>query len=121
MMLLGAVQLLACKSGAQYARAVIELMHIVAKKLPPQKILDEFEEAGGESKVATLDAMYEKLGKPTSAVLAEGARFLALLWESAWAAGGGAQQAAAGLVALNKADIRKRYIKTNFVPSVTLT
>ena len=119
-MLSGAAQLPACKSGAQYARAVIELMHIVAKKLPPQKILDEFEEAGGESKVATLDAMYEKLGKPTSAVLAEGARFLALLWESAWAAGGGAQQAAAGLVALNKADIRKRYIKTNFVPSVTL-
>jgi hypothetical protein len=115
-----AAHLALCRSGAQYARAVIELMHSVAKTLPPQKILDDYEEAGGDSRVATLDAMYETLGAPTAAVLAEGARYLALLWDSAWSVAGGSHIASADLVERDKSDIRKRYIKTNFVPSVTL-
>lgn len=109
-----------CGSGVQVARATIELMHDVAETLPPQTILDVYEEAGGGTVVATLDAMNDALAEPTAKVLALGASYLALLWDSAWVAGGGPGVADAQLVALEPKEVRSRYIKKTFVPSLTL-
>ncbi|WP_141100950.1 S1/P1 Nuclease [Roseateles aquatilis] len=109
-----------CKSGAQVARATIELMHVVAEELPPQKILDVFEEAGGGSKVAMLKAMNDELAEPTTKVLAHGARYLALLWDSAWFQASSAGMQPASPAKLEPKDVRAKYIKKTFVPSLTL-
>ncbi|WP_018310433.1 hypothetical protein [Cupriavidus sp. UYPR2.512] len=113
-------QLPLCKSGAQVARATIELMHDAARTLPPQEILDAYEDAGGGTVVATLEAMNETLAEPTAKLLAEGARYLALLWDSAWADGEGEEFAESDLVALEPKAVRARYIKSNFLPSLML-
>jgi hypothetical protein len=113
-------QLPLCKSGAQIARATIELMHEAAMTLPPQRILDAYEAAGGGTVVATLEAMNETLAAPTAKLLAEGARYLALLWDSAWIAGGGASTAEGDLAELETKAVRARYIKLDFVPSLVL-
>lgn len=113
-------QLPLCASGAQIARATIELMHEAATTLPPQQILDAYEDAGGGTRVSTLETMNETLAEPTAKLLAEGARYLALLWDSAWMAGGGDNIADKELVGLDSKEVRARYIKSDFVPSLVL-
>jgi len=109
-----------CESGPQVARATIELMHDAARTLSPEAILDAYEDAGGGTRVATLEAMHETLAAPTAKLLGEGARYLALLWDSAWAAGGGEMIADGDLVELEAKAVRARYVRKNFVPSLTL-
>lgn len=109
-----------CASGAQMARATIELMHDVATTLPPENILEAFVEAGGTNRVAVLDAMYASLATPTAQVMARGARYLALLWESAWLAGAGASIPAEQLIGQDPMALRSVYVDANFIPSHTL-
>ena len=109
-----------CTSGREIARAVLALMDTIAATLPPLSILDSYEKAGAGTRKATLDAMWSELGDATAQVMAEGVRVLAMIWESARIAGGGGSIAASGLKAIDRDDIRARYIDKNFVPSLTL-
>ena len=108
------------KSGQEAARAVVELMDSVIRLLPPLDILKVYEDAGAGTRKATLDALWKEFGDETASVMALGARYLAMLWESAWIEGGGNAIPAAKLKIQDPGKVRKRYIDANFVPSVTL-
>ena len=109
-----------CTSGAEMARAAIELMHDVATTLPPENIIEAFVEAGGTSRVAVLDAMYASLATPTAQVMASGARYLAMLWDSAWLTGAGFRIQKEQLIGQDPLALRSVYIDANFIPSHTL-
>jgi len=109
-----------CNNGKQIAHATVELMDRVAGILDPQTILDSYENAGAGTRQSTLTAMWDDLGDGTAEVMALGAKYLAMLWESAWAVGGGPAIAPAKLKPLDRADVRERYIDKTFVPSLTL-
>jgi hypothetical protein len=109
-----------CTSGKAVARATVELMDKVAGVLPPMTILDSYENAGAGTRHSTLEAMWDDLGEDTAKVMALGARYLAMLWESAWVEGGGNEISPSKLVELDSDEVRDRYIKQTFVPSLTL-
>jgi hypothetical protein len=109
-----------CTNGKAVARATVELMDKVAGVLPPMTILDSYENAGAGTRQATLEAMWDDLGNDTAEVMALGARYLAMLWESAWVQGDGDAISPSKLGELDSGDIRDRYIKPTFVPSLTL-
>jgi hypothetical protein len=52
--------------------------------------------------------------------MAEGARYLAMLWESAWVKGNGPAIAPGKLKELDQGDVRDRYIEADFVSSLAL-
>jgi hypothetical protein len=96
-------------------------MDKIAAILKPMDILDSYESAGAGTRTATLDAMWKDLGNETAEVMALGARYLAMLWESAWLHGNGPHIAPAKLKAFDgENDVRPRYIDKNFVPSLAL-
>jgi hypothetical protein len=107
-------------SGKAMAKATIEIMDEVAGILDPMTILDSYENAGAGTRKATLDGMWDDLGQDTAKVMALGARYLALLWESAWVHGKGAEIPLRKLTELDPKEVRARYIEPTFVPSLTL-
>ncbi len=95
-------------------------MDKVASALPPMTILDSYENAGAGTRQSTLETMWDDLGEDTAKVMALGARYLAMLWESAWVQGGGDAISPSKLGELDSDAVRDRYIKLTFVPSLTL-
>ncbi len=110
------------KDGRAAALDVVQLMDDVAKKLPPMDILDAFEKTGGSTHVASLEAIWKtkKIGERTADVMALGIRHLAMIWESAWKAGGGASVAQSKIKQLKEADLRRHYENVKFIPSMTI-
>jgi hypothetical protein len=109
-----------CATGKASAIATLKLMDKVAGIASPESILQSFENAGAGKSQATLNAMWADLGDQTAHVMLEGARALAMLWESAWTKGNGGAIPAEKLKKLKPSEVRKRYIKDSFVPSLTL-
>lgn len=109
-----------CDTGPKAARATLQLMDDVAGILPPLTIADSYENAGAGTRQSTLNAMWTDLGDGTAQVLTEGARTLAMLWQSAWVAGNGGAIDPARLVLQDRDEVRGRYIDPTFVPSLRL-
>ena len=61
--------------------------------------------------------MYERHGKQTIELLAQGARYLAMIWESAWRAGGGKLTSLAGA---EPEALAHKYLDTTWAQSFTL-
>ena len=59
-------------------------MDRTARKVPPKKLVDAFIRAGGTKTVAVYDKLWDKFGDDTIAIMADGARVLGMIWESAW-------------------------------------
>lgn len=114
--------------GRGCAHAVLELMQKVAELLPPAKILTGYEAALAKGQKApprmkgsvVTDSLWEELGDGTIAVMTEGAKTLALVWDSAWKAGGGGKLDEAALAAIDTELLIERYIDPDFVPSKQL-
>jgi hypothetical protein len=109
-----------CATGKATAIATLKLMDKVAGIVSPASILESFENAGASKSQATLNALWSDLGDQTAQVMLEGARALAMLWESAWTHGHGGAIPAEKLKKLKPSEVRKRYIKDSFMPSLTL-
>jgi hypothetical protein len=107
-------------NGKALAKATLELMDKVAGILKPMDVLDSYENAGAGTTKATINAMWDDLGDATADVMAQGAIYLAMLWESAWVQGNGPAIAPAKLKAFEGGEVRGRYIDKDFVPSLTL-
>lgn len=107
-------------SGKEAAQAIIDLMDRSARKVPPKKLVDAFVKAGGTKTVAVYDKLWDKFGDGTIAIMADGARVLAMIWESAWRAGNGNQIPESKLKALRKDTLAGLYRDPNFVPSLDL-
>jgi hypothetical protein len=118
-----------CATGKDAARATLQLMYDVAHILPPVDIANSFQralsnyddqvdaavaEADEAARATITSAMWQQLGPRTVEVMIEGARALAMIWESGWARAGRPQLAAK---ALDKEALTARYVDPEFLPS----
>jgi len=104
-------------AGREAALATLKLMDAVATVLPPRRIIDAYEDSFHPGSAPHSQALWDALGDETGEIMALGARTLAMVWDSAWAAGGGAGNPGSR----DKDDIRKLYQNPNFVRSVSLS
>ena len=113
------------KNGQEAGFAVLELARRCRKKLPPKSIVDAYGDLvlTGKKSQATA-VLWSKFGTRTVDVIADGCRTLAMLWESAWVAGGGDQIAPSKLTAISEIACKGSTKRPTFClrkPSVRLT
>jgi hypothetical protein len=109
-----------CTSGRAAAQATLQLMADAAEVLPPQRILDSFENhlVNGRPVVATQQGMWEDLHEGTADVLLLGARTLAMIWDAAWKKGAGKANLLTEVP--SRDDVQACYVKADFLPSRVL-
>lgn len=106
------------RDGHGAAQFIIELMRETINKLPPETIVEAFNnKSGGGSRA---ERMWETLGDATCDRLAAGCQYLAQLWQSAWDVGGGNQIPKSELIPIDKDELYKLYMDKSFVESKTL-
>lgn len=108
------------KTGREAAISIVELMDKAATILKPIDIVTTYEQAGAGTSKATLNALWQEHGAATADVMVLGARYLAMIWESAWVAGNGTAISSGKLKAQAETAVRDRYIDPKFVESLTL-
>ena len=104
--------------GRGAAFATVTLMGQVAAILPPTELCDEYIRLGGGSSARVVDGLWNAFGEETAKVMGAGARYLAAIWEAAFAAAGVALPVDAG--AIPEATLAAIYEDKAFVPSLTL-
>jgi hypothetical protein len=77
------------QTGKDAALATIELMDRSARKIPPKEIVAVFVKQGGTDTADVREELWNSFGKGTIAVMTDGARVLAKIWEGAWNEGDG--------------------------------
>jgi hypothetical protein len=115
-------------NGKDCALATLQLMHDVAEILPPMTIVESYQAAltaandseRGHKSQTIMDQMWNDLGVATVKVMVEGAKTLAIIWDSAWKVGKGEDLDSTALGPIDKDLLRKRYIDPDFVPSKQL-
>ena len=107
-------------TGKEAAAAIILMMERTAQRIPPRDLVNAFVQAGGKPSAAVIDALWNRFGSDTAEVMADGARVLAMIWESAWNVGGGDTIEQTKLGAVEQKDLMDRYQDKNFVPSLDL-
>ncbi|GKT33911.1 hypothetical protein ADUPG1_002697, partial [Aduncisulcus paluster] len=106
--------------GQHAALATVELMDRSAKRLAPTQLIDAFVALGGKPVVATQDGLWAQFGEQTGILMADSARTLAMIWDSAWAAGGGDKIKKSALQAIPQDQLRELYQQPQFVESLDL-
>jgi len=104
----------AFEGGHAAAVSVIELMRSTFGKLPPESVIEAFNEAEG---VQRLPHMWDVLGERTVTCIADGCACLAGLWASAWKEGDGDQIPDAALVQMDRDTLKTLYNRRTFVQS----
>jgi hypothetical protein len=110
------------KSGPSAAKAVVRLILDTFDHIDPKKIVAAYvqqQKAGATAKDAA-DALWKQFGTLTSEVIADGARTLASVWQSAWAEAGAEAKAPAAGHAFTEQELTNVYAPATFVPSKTL-
>ncbi|MBS7555963.1 hypothetical protein KHC23_20215 [Ancylobacter dichloromethanicus] len=108
------------ENGQEVAVAIFDLMVRTATALPPVDLVDAYIETGGGKSRRVTSALWRQFGQATAAAMADGARTLAFIWDSAWAAGGGNRLGEERLGAVDTVALRKLYEDKTFMPSLTL-
>jgi hypothetical protein len=116
----GLTKLALVTTGQQAAVATVALMDRSAKRIPPPTLIDAYIALGGGKSAAVIDGLWSKFGTKTVEVMADGANVLAMLWDSAWAAGGGGAIPQSKLKAVPTARLMTLYKNHDFVPSLDL-
>lgn len=106
--------------GQHAALATVELMDRSAQRLPPTQLVDAFVALGGKPVVATQDGLWSRFGEQTGLLMADSARTLAMIWDSAWAAGSGDKIKKSALQAIPHDRLRELYQQRQFVESLDL-
>lgn len=105
-------------SGFEAARAVIGLMRNTFELIPPEDLVQTYIDTGKSGKAATA-ALWKEFGKKTISVMQDGSHLLAVLWESAWAAGEG-ETNVRSTRALTEPEAMEIVTHPEFVPSTTV-
>jgi hypothetical protein len=107
--------------GREAGFATVELMRRTQAMLSPKKMVEVYGDLGRNppSSVATA-ALWKKFGAGTQTAIADGCRTLAMIWDSAWKEGGGANISSTKLVARDPNDMSGHYSKPDFLTSVPL-
>ncbi len=108
--------------GRAAAARTVALMQSTFDRINPRRIVKFYDDAleAGKTKPEILDALWQKFNKDTVAVMAGGCRLLALLWRSAWDAGGGDQKIKK-IGELDRPDLIACYKPKSFLTSYWLT
>jgi hypothetical protein len=104
------------RNGREAALATLTLMRDVAKILPPRHLIDIYEESFAPGSPSHNQALWDGVGSETGKVMALGVRTLAMIWDAAWAAGGGNTDHGR----IDPDVLRGHYEDVNFVRSVTV-
>ena len=109
------------ESGEQAARGLVEFMIKVYNRLPPQKIVDTYNEGHNEENRAQL--LWDNYNTETLDNMAQCCTFLASLWESAWkVAKAETKIKESNIRAFDYAsELRPTYKPRSFYPSVDLS
>ena len=105
-------------SGRDAAFATVTLMSQVATILPPATLCNEYIRLGGGGSVRVVEGLWSAFGADTATVMGAGARFLAAIWDAAFAVAGTPLPPNTGTVP--EATLAEIYQDTTFVPSLTL-
>jgi hypothetical protein len=106
-------------SGGQgAAQRVVRLMQETFDALPPQDIVDTYNE--GTSPGDRLDKLWSTFKDKTIERIGEGCLCLAEIWASAWKDGGGENIAKSKLVVVDTDALKSLYNDKTFIPSVAL-
>src|SRR5262249_26678645 len=76
------------QGGFAAAQLTIQLMRDTFQHLPPPKIVQAYIQSTG-SHAERANTLWKAFGKQTIGAMKDGTHVLAVLWESAWAEGGG--------------------------------
>ncbi len=104
------------KSGYEAAQESIRLMRRTQKTIAPAGICKAYDELGGGKSARVIKGLWDEFGTRTVRCIADGARTLAMLWESAYAAGAGADFSGV----IKQETLRKIYEPREFLPSLHL-
>lgn len=102
--------------GRGAAVATLTCMREVARILPPRTLIDVYEKVLATDERSHVQDLWDHLKKETGQVMALGVRTLAMIWDAAWAAGGGTRNAGAR----DRDVLRELYEDPNFMRSVTV-
>jgi hypothetical protein len=109
-------------TGGQNAGfATIELMQRTRDHLKPMDLVEEYGQlvlSGTKDQAPTV--LWQKFRQPTLEVIADGCRTLAMLWDSAWAEGGGNQISTSKVTEVSLTSLQDTYEKQDFLPSAAL-
>lgn len=105
-------------NGQGAAFATVTLMGQAADILPPSKLIDEYIRLGGGSSASVIDGLWDAFGGDTARLMGAGARYLAAMWEAAFAKAD--TSLPAGARQISETELAKVYQDKNFVPSMTL-
>ncbi|UZE47412.1 hypothetical protein ONR75_21015 [Rhodopseudomonas sp. P2A-2r] len=102
--------------GRGAAVATLTTMRDVAKILPPRHLIDVYEASFAPGSLPHSKALWASVGSETGQVMALGVRTLAMIWDAAWAAGGGDTNHGR----IDPAVLRGHYEDPSFVRSVAV-
>ena len=105
------------KNGQEAAAATVALMRKTFKRLPPRKMLQAYLGRKNRENVASL--FWNGFGKATIGAMQDGTHLLAVLWESAWIAGGG-EDKSRNTQTLAPKQAMAICAPTDFLPSCTI-
>jgi hypothetical protein len=106
-------------TGSEAAKAIIRLIAATHATLAPSEIVEKWVSLIGETKSTRTQELWNDFGDRTAVCMARGARYLAMIWQGAWNAGGGDQKIGEGAVRKPE-DLRSLYEDPGFAPSVAL-
>lgn len=112
------------RGGNDAAVAVVRMMQLTFKTIPPRTIVDAYDQAlnAGASKSEILDMLRETFGDDTVTVMSFGCRLLARLWENAWVLGDGDRTIKdKDIRASVRDDLSTLYLRHDFLQSFRLT
>ncbi len=104
-------------TGQEAARATVALMRNVFKQLPPEQLVQTYVSGGRGASISKV--FWDEFGKQTIAAMQGGAHLLAVLWESAWVAGGGEDKNRV-TAALSEDQAMGICAPADFLPSCTI-
>ncbi len=93
-------------------------MAYAAKILPPSTLIDEYIRLGGGSSARVVDGLWDAFGEDTAKLMGAGARYLAAMWEAAYAVAD--TSLPAGEREISEHALAKVYQDKAFLPSLTL-
>ncbi|MEX3931806.1 S1/P1 Nuclease [Paraburkholderia phymatum] len=108
----------AIKTGRDAAFATVTLMSEAAQILPPSTLIDEYIRLGGGSSARVVDGLWVAFGEDTAKLMGAGARFLAAMWEAAYAVAD--TSLPAGAREIDEQALAHVYQDKTFVPSLTI-
>jgi hypothetical protein len=101
------------KNGHGAATAIVALMRRTVKTIDPIEVIDAYNETDGRDRLVH---MWDVLGDRTALSIAQGAQTLAMLWDSAWIAGGAPQETPA----ISQDVLMSLYEDSTFAPAERL-